>query len=192
MGKEARETIAIFGGSFDPPHKAHQSIVSRAVEILDIERLIVVPAYLNPFKKESLATPDQRLEWCQTIFESEPKVTVSDYEILQGKSTYTADTVKHFQKLYDVKYLIIGSDNLASLTKWYEYAWLNEAITWAVATRKGSEFDTSILRDWVEIELDITISSTHIRDTQTLDTVDNRIVNSVKQVLEKRKEENKG
>ncbi|MFT7879936.1 MAG: nicotinate (nicotinamide) nucleotide adenylyltransferase [Sulfurimonas sp.] len=183
MGKKARESIAIFGGSFDPPHKGHQLIVSKAVVSLDIDRLIIVPAYLNPFKQSSLAPANLRLQWCQTLFDPLEKVSVSDYEILQGKSTYTADTVKHFQNRNDVKYLIIGSDNLESLTKWHQYEWLNSEVTWVVATRKNSTFDTSMLRDWVKIELDEAVSSTHIRSTQQLDGVDRRITDSVKQVL---------
>ncbi|HHE07967.1 MAG TPA: ribosome silencing factor RsfS, partial [Chlorobaculum parvum] len=43
--------VAIFGGSFDPPHMGHQGIVQRAVEVLDIDKLIVLPAFLNPFKR---------------------------------------------------------------------------------------------------------------------------------------------
>ena len=192
MGKKTRESIAIFGGSFDPPHKGHQLIVSKAVAILDIDRLVIVPAYLNPFKQNSLAPAKLRLQWCQTLFDPLEKVSVSDYEIVQGKSIYTADTVKHFQKMYDVKYLIIGSDNLESLTKWHQYEWLNQQVIWVVATRRDSSFDTSMLRKWIKIELDEAISSTHIRSTQQLDGIDQRISDSVKQVFTQKESTNKG
>ncbi|MBD3791147.1 MAG: nicotinate (nicotinamide) nucleotide adenylyltransferase [Campylobacterales bacterium] len=192
MGKKTRESIAIFGGSFDPPHKGHQLIVSNAVAILDIDRLVIVPAYLNPFKQNSLAPAKLRLQWCQTLFDPLEKVSVSDYEIVQGKSIYTADTVKHFQRMYDVKYLIIGSDNLASLTKWHQYEWLNQQVIWVVATRRDSSFDTSMLRKWIKIELDEAISSTHIRSTQQLDGIDQRIIDSVKQVFTQKELTNKG
>jgi nicotinate-nucleotide adenylyltransferase len=189
LGKKVRESIAIFGGSFDPPHKGHQLIVSKAVASLDIDRLFIVPAYLNPFKQSSLAPADLRLQWCQTLFEPLEKVSVSDYEILQGKSTYTADTVKYFQNLYDVKYLIIGSDNLESLTKWHQYEWLNRQVTWVVATRKNNSFDTSMLGSYIKLELDEEISSTHIRTTQQLDGVDRKISDSVKQLLMQKSQE---
>lgn len=183
LGKEARESIAIFGGSFDPPHRAHQLIVSKALESLNVDRLFIVPAYLNPFKKNSLAPAEVRLQWCKTLFDPLEKVSVSDFEIAQGKSIFTSDTVKHFQKAYDVKYLIIGADNLDSLTKWHEYEWLNAQVTWVIATRKKSGLQTDMLREWIKIELDEEISSTHIRHTKELDGVDSRIVNSVNQVL---------
>jgi hypothetical protein len=49
-----------------------------------------------------------------------------------------------------------------------------------------------MLRDWVKIELDEAISSTHIRSTQQLDGVDRRITDSVKQVLTQKERKNKG
>ncbi|DAB35050.1 MAG TPA: nicotinate-nicotinamide nucleotide adenylyltransferase, partial [Sulfurospirillum sp. UBA12182] len=53
--------IAIFGGSFDPPHKGHESIVNEALKTLDIETLFVVPTYLNPFKDSFVADERTRL-----------------------------------------------------------------------------------------------------------------------------------
>lgn len=43
--------IALFGGSFDPPHNGHNSVVLEALEKLDIDKLIIMPTYINPFKK---------------------------------------------------------------------------------------------------------------------------------------------
>ncbi len=44
--------IAIFGGSFDPIHTGHIKIIKKALKELDIDYIILVPTYLNPFKKE--------------------------------------------------------------------------------------------------------------------------------------------
>ncbi|MCW1558127.1 adenylyltransferase/cytidyltransferase family protein, partial [Campylobacter jejuni] len=43
--------IALFGGSFDPPHNGHNSVVLEALEKLDIDKLIIMPTYINPFKQ---------------------------------------------------------------------------------------------------------------------------------------------
>ena len=121
MVNHQKPTIAIFGGSFDPPHKGHQLIVEKAIENLQIDRLFVVPAYLNPFKTSSLADAPTRLSWCHTLFDSIDRVKVDEYEIKEGKSTVTSQSVKHFNQEYNVKYLIIGSDNLSTLKKWHEF-----------------------------------------------------------------------
>jgi len=182
--KKHKPVAAMFGGSFDPPHLGHQSIVQEVIKNLDIETLLVVPTYLNPFKVSSLASIAMRLEWCHILFDDIPKVVVDDYEIQEGKSTYTSDSVKHFNIAYNVKYLIIGSDNLASLTKWHQYEWLNENIIWVIVTRNGYTLDVEGLREWKVLTLDEEISSTTIRTSKDLHYVDNKIKKSVQTVLE--------
>lgn len=183
MVNQSKPRAAIFGGSFDPPHKGHQEIVEKAVQSLTIDKLIVVPAYLNPFKTSSMASAEQRLAWCHTLFDKIPNVIVDDYEIQQGKSTKTSQSVKHFNQSFDVKYLILGSDNLSTLTEWHEFEWLNNAITWIIVTRKGYDIDTKGLRRWEILDIDVPVSSSHIRDKETLGHIDNKIETSVKQIL---------
>ena len=177
-------TVAIFGGSFDPPHSGHQQIVQEALKHLDIDKLIVLPAYLNPFKSTSLADAKQRLGWCRILFADIPKVTVSDYEIRQQRSVKTAESVKHFKKLYDVKYLIIGADNLSTLTQWHDFEWLNEEVTWVVVTRPGFTLETDALRTWKLLTLNAPISSSTIREEKRIEKVDKQIAASVKNILE--------
>ena len=183
MVNQPKPTAAIFGGSFDPPHQGHQEIVQKAAEALDIDRLIVVPAYLNPFKSTSLASAEKRLEWCHLLFDDIAKVTVDDYEIQQGRSIRTSQTVKHFNTMYEVKYLIVGSDNLSTLTKWHEFEWLNKTITWVIVTREGHPVNTGKLRSWKTLEVDLPISSTRIREEIDLHYIDNKIKQSVHETL---------
>jgi nicotinate-nucleotide adenylyltransferase len=188
FGYRSKPVVAIFGGSFDPPHKAHQRIVEKALASLDIDKLIVMPAYLNPFKTSSLATAEQRLAWCHTLFDEIPNVIVDDYEIREGKSTRTSQSVKHFNNTYDVKYLIVGSDNLSTLTKWHAFDWLNENIRWVIFTREGHAINTDSLLSWEVISLKERVSSSEVRETHTLKDIDKKIENSVKQILKDNKE----
>ena len=183
MVNQSKPRAAIFGGSFDPPHKGHQAIVEKAAQSLAIDKLIVVPAYLNPFKTSSMASAEQRLTWCHTLFDKIPNVIVDDYEIQQGKSTTTSQSVKHFNQSFDVKYLVLGSDNLSTLTKWHEFEWLNHTITWVIVTREGYDIDTKDLIKWEILDLDANISSSHIRERETVKHVDKKIETSVKQIL---------
>jgi len=180
---QSKPIVAIFGGSFDPPHKGHQQIVEKAIENLDIDKLLVVPAYLNPFKTSSLASASKRLEWCQTLFSNTPKVSVEDYEIVQGKSTTTSQTVKHFNMAYSVKYLIIGADNLSSLSQWHAFDTLNAQVTWVIVTREGYDLVVTGLREWKLLTLNTSVSSTTIRQEQDVRHVDTKIEKSVKKTL---------
>jgi len=181
---QSKPIVAIFGGSFDPPHIGHQQIVESTIKNLKIDHLLVVPAYLNPFKSFSFASATQRLAWCHTLFDDFKKVIVSDYEINEGKSTTTEQTVKHFNRVYDVKYLIIGSDNLSTLTRWHHFSWLNETIIWVIVTREGYPLHVDHLKNWEILNVDAPMSSTQIRNKKDLHYVDKKIQKSVQIVLE--------
>jgi len=165
--KERRETIALFGGSFDPPHIGHQSVVEEALKVLDIDKLIVIPTFLNPFKSKSYFTTDERFKLSFELFEEFNKVVVDDYEIKEAKPTATAKTLRHFQQMYNVKYLIVGADNLENIEKWHEFKWLNSQVTWVVATRKGHSVQKDKLKDCKILSIDVDISSTEIRNNMT-------------------------
>ena len=184
MVNHSKPTVAIFGGSFDPPHLGHQQIVESATKNLEIDTLLVVPAFLNPFKISSFASATQRLKWCHMLFDNLDSVLVEDYEILEGKSTTTSQSVKHFNIRYNVKYLVIGSDNLDTLTKWHHFKWLNANIIWVIITRDGHALELDSLRDYKILTLDAPMSSTDIRTYKDLHYVDKKIKKSVQNVLQ--------
>lgn len=152
--------IALFGGSFDPPHIGHLAVVRTALQTLPITRLFVVPTSTNPFKDRSCASAKRRLAWLQTIFADTPKVTVSDFEVRQQRPVPTIETVRHLRGIDPDLFLIIGADNLPALPKWHAFAELNRSVTWVVATRDDHPVRESILQLRVEED----VSSTQLRD----------------------------
>jgi nicotinate-nucleotide adenylyltransferase len=188
--KGTKPVAAIFGGSFDPPHRGHQQIVQEVSALPDIDRLLVVPAYLNPFKQTSLASAKQRLQWCHRLFDGIPKVSVESYEVDQGRSVTTWESVNHFDKTYDVRYLIIGTDNLPTLHQWHNFEALNQRVTWLIATREGYALQTEGLRSWKLLKIDLPASSTRIRNNKEINLVDTRIEETVKEILYTKTKEN--
>ncbi len=166
MFKDRLERVALFGGSFDPPHFGHKAVVKEALNILDIDRVIVVPTFLNPFKDISYLSAKERLELSRQMFKEFKNVLVDAYEVEQEKSIPTAQTLQYFQKQYDVAYIIVGADNLNSIDTWYNFKWLNQNITWAVASRAGYTLTNNRLRAFRLLEVDANISSTEIRNKQ--------------------------
>lgn len=140
MKNQKKLNIALFGGSFDPPHIGHQMIVNTALKELDIDKLFIVPAYLNPFKKSYFAPPKKRYKWVKKLFKDNEKVEVLDFEIKKERSVPTIETVKYLYNTYDIDkfYLIIGDDNLKSLHKWKDYEKLKQMVTFVVVTRYES------------------------------------------------------
>nr|WP_314166234.1 ribosome silencing factor [uncultured Campylobacter sp.] len=92
--------IALFGGSFDPPHAGHDAAVRAILSSLKPDLLVIMPSFLNPFKKSFLAPPQLRLKWCRALWSDTPYVEVSDYEISQNVPVPTIQSVKFLLEKY--------------------------------------------------------------------------------------------
>lgn len=155
--------IAIFGGSFDPVHIAHKAIVKSAIESLEIDKLIIVPTFLNPFKSSFYLEPKVRFELLKKVFANFLKVEISDYEIEQKKPSYSIDTVNYLKDLYKATkiYFILGEDNIENLDKWYKIDELKKIVEFVIARRSG--YKSKNIENFKTLDIDIDISSTNLR-----------------------------
>jgi len=155
-----KNSVAILGGSFDPPHIGHLAIIKKALSTLPIEKLIIMPAFISPFKKGHFAPPELRLKWLKKITNFDHRIEVSDFELKKSKTSYTIDTINHFALLYDTIFFCLGADNLKSLHKWHQFDELNKKVKWVVASRG----DTAIGDNFIKLEIDVPISSSKLRE----------------------------
>jgi nicotinate-nucleotide adenylyltransferase len=154
------DTIALFGGSFDPPHIGHEAIVKALIKFKDIDKIVVMPTFLNPFKSHFYAPAALRLEWLREIFREYKNVEISDYEVLQKKRIATIESVKHLLESYKKIYLVIGADNLALLDKWKSYEELKGLVTFIIVPRDK----VKISDEFLKLDIDEKISSTKLRE----------------------------
>ena len=131
--------IAVYGGSFDPPHNGHKLLAQNLAEFCGAERVLIVPASSSPFKNGGNASPEHRLSMCKILFD-EPIFQVSDIEIKRGGKSYTIDTLNEIKSLYpDAQlYLFMGDDMLLSFAKWYKYEEILDICTLVAACREES------------------------------------------------------
>lgn len=167
--------IALYGGSFDPPHNGHIDVVTKALEALDIDQLIIVPAFRNPFKQNVYATATQRIAWLNTLFKSYKKVHISDFEIKQNRSVASNETVRYYHAQADKIYFIIGADNLEKLSQWKAFEYLNTHVTWVVAKRNN----IAIPEDMIHLDVNVPISSSDIRSYLDHEHIPEAIFNDV-------------
>ena len=167
---------AIFGGSFDPVHLGHIEIVKKALE-MGVDKIIVVPNFLNPLKNSFSAPAELRYKWLKEVFNDFKNVEVSDFEINQKRAVYSIETIKHFKP----EYFIIGSDNLKTLHKWKDIDEILKRVELIVASR--GKTDKNLVAKWnikKTIDVNIPVSSTEIRNGK-FEYLPKKIENQIKE-----------
>lgn len=152
---------AIFGGSFDPPHLGHLEVIKEALKTLDIDELIIMPAYLNPFKSKFYASAKLRLKWLKKMTKEFKNVRVSSFEVDKNRPVSSIESVRHIKNIKDdIIYFIIGADNLKDLKKWNSFDELDSMLTWVVAYRDNIK----VPDNFIQLKVDINISATQLRE----------------------------
>jgi nicotinate-nucleotide adenylyltransferase len=119
--------VALFGGSFNPPHIAHELVALYALETQPIDELWFVPVYAHAFGKE-LATYEHRVAMCELLAQAlGPRARVSRAEeelALRPGFTVsrTLDLVEHLAAPGRELRLLVGADILGETAKWYRWA----------------------------------------------------------------------
>jgi len=183
--------IAVFGGSFDPPHIGHEKIVELALLELQIDKLFVVPTFLNPFKSHFHLHPNERFELLKELFKENNKVEICDFEILQKKKTPTFETVSFLKASYDIDkiYLIVGADNLKNIHLWYNFLELKELVSFVVVTRDDITLESECLDTLTVLKLEEKVNSTDLRKNMNLDLIPRKLKEKVKRIWNKERQE---
>lgn len=169
--------IGIYGGSFDPVHNGHINAAETYMEVLGLDKIIIVPAYCPPHKKGLALTPSEhRLNMCRLAFESLPGFEVSDIEIQRADEGYMADTVAQLRELYpeDELILLMGEDMLLTFRQWHDWQKIIDIVAIAAAARNwdstsAMEAEAAALRSYGAevriVPIDVKeISSTMVRE----------------------------
>ncbi|WP_437727304.1 nicotinate (nicotinamide) nucleotide adenylyltransferase [Sorangium sp. So ce861] len=134
---EARR-VAIFGGSFNPPHVAHVLAATYAISVAPVDEVLVVPVYRHPFSKE-LAPFEHRLAMCQLALGWLPRVSVSAVERDLGGESLTLRTLEHLAAAHPgwAMRLLVGADVLPDLPRWHRFDRIEQLAPPIVLGRSG-------------------------------------------------------
>lgn len=150
------QRTGIFGGSFDPIHYGHLILAQQIKEISGLDKIIFVPANINPFKIENPpASGTDRLRMTELATEGCPGFEVSDIEIRRDGPSYTYDTLTELSRIYNSAeektklYFILGSDSLKKISTWKKGNELIDNYGLISVYRKGEskeEIDAEVAR----------------------------------------------
>lgn len=135
--------IAIYGGTFNPPHRGHVESLQAVYEQAKPDRVLVIPASIPPHKELAAGSPDaeKRLELTRLAFKELPYAEVTDMELTRTGKSYTSDTVAELLRKYpDAELMLaIGTDMFLSFETWHEYRYLIDNVTMLVFARREGE-----------------------------------------------------
>jgi len=157
--------IALLGGSFDPPHNAHQLACQHLLEDEGFDRVWLLPCYQHAFGK-ALTHFSHRLEMCALSAKKfSGRVVVSEVEQnLAGEDgNRTIDTVEYLQAHHPQEEftLVIGSDILSELDGWKDVDRLKNLVPFLVLGRSGFKEPTQLPQSPVTLP---EISSSQVRE----------------------------
>lgn len=133
--------IGLFFGSFNPIHVGHLIIAQSMLNGTDIDEVWFVVSPLNPFKSsKQLLHEFDRYDMVYLAIQDNDRFKVSDIEFHLPKPSFTIDTLTYISEKFTQHdfTLIIGSDNLASFSKWKNHEVILDQYGLLVYPRPGS------------------------------------------------------
>ncbi|SEB85863.1 nicotinate (nicotinamide) nucleotide adenylyltransferase [Terriglobus roseus] len=138
--------IGYFGGTFDPPHRAHLLAAQAAADAMRLDRVFLAPTGLQPLKAAGPhASYDDRLAMTRLLCAEDPRMEVSEIDAPHpdGSPNYTIDALARLRSRFpDAElFVIVGADTFLSLPRWREPEKLLAEAEWIVLSRPGFELN---------------------------------------------------
>tara|TARA_A100001011_G_scaffold377037_1_gene440275 strand:+ start:119 stop:688 length:570 start_codon:yes stop_codon:yes gene_type:complete len=130
--------IFLYGGTFDPVHLGHTKIIDK-ISLL-CHKTIVVPTHKSPGKNNfPNANSNNRYEMLNLLYEKSKNIEISQYELMQNKTTYSVNTINYYKSKYKKANIsfVLGLDLFQSLDKWYKIEEIKEKINFVVLNRSN-------------------------------------------------------
>ncbi len=116
--------VALFGGTFDPPHVGHLAAAQDAFDALPVRRLVWMPCGRPPHKlpPRRPTPPELRLEMTRAAVAGDARFAASDLEVRREGVSYTVDTLRELRARHPgaAPFLLIGPDQAAAFRSWRE------------------------------------------------------------------------
>ena len=140
-----RSRVALFGGSFDPPHLGHLAIARAAADHFALDAVLFAPTGHQPLKGgvHSTAFAD-RLAMIRAACEgsSDPRLQASEIDapMPDGSPNFSLRALTRFAELYPdaARFNLVGADSFRTLAHWLEPHALLALAEWIVVSRPGS------------------------------------------------------
>ena len=138
--------IGVYGGSFNPPHLGHLLLARSAMDELELDKVLFVPAYQSPFKEaEQTLAVEMRCEMVELAISESGEFRSEFHEALKSEISYTVDTLDSLRRQLpgDKLFLLMGADTFRDFHLWKQPERIVEMATPAGGQRPGFEVELS-------------------------------------------------
>ena len=115
--------IGVFGGTFDPVHQGHLILAEQCREQARLDQVWFVPAARPPHKMGQTQTPfARRVDMLSLAIAGQAAFRIEEIENEREGPSFMADTLEilHSRHPDHSLHLVIGSDCLPDLARWYD------------------------------------------------------------------------
>lgn len=118
----------LFGGTFDPVHRAHISCARAVSKALDGATVELLPNASPPHRDSPSSDAKQRLAMLEIACAPYDDLSVNDWELTQSGPSWTELTLRHFRQQApdNPLILVIGADSYANLDQWKHWQHFSE------------------------------------------------------------------
>lgn len=131
---------AIFGGTFDPIHRAHMVVALEAADAFHLDQVLFIPA-ANPPHKATGASYEHRYKMVELACAADPRFVPSRLEEGREKS-YSILTIERVKRDGGQVLFIIGADAFSEIQSWFRWQDVVREVEFIVVTRPGHRYET--------------------------------------------------
>lgn len=132
--------LALFGGTFDPIHKAHLACAQYVLTHCAVREVQLMPCHLPAHRASPGVSAQHRAAMVQLAIQQTPGLSLQTLELDKSSPSYTVDSLALMRGQYPQGGLlfVVGMDSLAYLTKWHQWQKILQLAHLAVCQRPGS------------------------------------------------------
>lgn len=135
--------LAIFGGTFNPPHHGHLGIAGHVLKETEFTTVLFVPTHIPAHKERSdQVSASDRLEMTRLMCNADDALRVDSCDIERGGVSYSIDTVADVLRRYEVSGrpgFVLGDDLVEGFASWHRVDEFVKQVELLVAHRQWPE-----------------------------------------------------
>jgi nicotinate-nucleotide adenylyltransferase len=180
----------IYGGAFNPPTVAHQSILSACTDLAEqMDGEVWLLPSGNRTDKTISVPLDVRLGFLEAMRQDDNLtnlIQIKDLELFRPVAIETYDTMQELASLYPDRefYWVFGADSTQTMHEWHQGDWIVDNANIIAVNRTGFDVNEKI-KHITKLDIEcLDISSTLVRNrVVTGEMFDNLVIPSVHEMI---------